>query len=133
MADEKETNVNNEENVELEAKKKSKKGKKTEDALPKSKEELYVESLSKAERKEYEKKKKALRRSQWVDEYWIIILLAVALLVVICALVISNTIRGIEYTNIPIKNMLSLKSVTVEMPFSRILSKFFPMKHILNL
>lgn len=125
MADEKETNVNNEENVELEAKKKSKKGKKTEDALPKSKEELYVESLSKAERKEYEKKKKALRRSQWVDEYWIIILLAVALLVVICALVISNTIRGIEYTNIPIKNMLSLKSVTVEMPFSRILSKFF--------
>lgn len=98
MADEKDINLNNEEDVELEGKKKGKrKDKKQDEPLPKTEEELYVESLSKAERKAYEKKKRALRRSQWVDEYWIIILLAVALLVVICALVISNTIRGISY------------------------------------
>ncbi len=98
MADENDINVNNEEDVQLKDRKKQKKKiENQEESLPKSQEELYIESLSKAERRAYEKKKRALRRSQWIDEYWIIILLAVALLVVMCALVISNTIRGIGY------------------------------------
>lgn len=60
-------------------------------------EELYVETLSKKERKEYEKRKKELRRSQWMSEYWIIIVLAVALLVVVTALVMINQIK--EFTS----------------------------------
>lgn len=60
-------------------------------------EEVYVESLSKKDRKEYEKRKKELRRSQWMSEYWIIIVLAVALLVVVTALVMINQIK--EFTS----------------------------------
>ncbi|MBQ7652869.1 MAG: hypothetical protein IJS93_00655 [Clostridia bacterium] len=67
---------------------KKKKGKKKE--YQKSEEELYVETLSKEERKEYNKRKKALRRAQWVAEYWIIIVLAVAVFVVFCVLMIIN-------------------------------------------
>lgn len=60
-------------------------------------EEVYVESLSKKDLKEYEKRKKELRRSQWMSEYWIIIVLAVALLVVVTALVMINQIK--EFTS----------------------------------
>ena len=73
-----------EENVDGKKKKGKKKG------LPKSEEELYVETLTKEERREYNKRKKALRRAQWVAEYWIIIVLAVAVFVVFCVLMIVN-------------------------------------------
>ena len=74
------------ENQEVEGKKKKSK----KQPLPKTEEELYVETLTKAERKEYEKRKRALRRSQWIAEYWIIIILAVAVLVLVCVLMAIN-------------------------------------------
>lgn len=72
--------------------------KKKKEPLPKTEEELYVESLSKKERKLYRKRKNELRRSQWVAEYWIIIILSVALLVVASVLVIINQVRGLSST-----------------------------------
>lgn len=62
-------------------------------SAPKTEEEIYVESLSKKERKLYERKKRELRRSQWMSEYWIIIVLSVALLVVATVLIIINQVR----------------------------------------
>lgn len=67
--------------------------------LPKTEEEIYVESLSKKERKNYEKRKKELRRSQWIAEYWLIIVLGVALLVVATVLVIINQVKGLNLTD----------------------------------
>ena len=66
------------------------KKKRKKEPLQKSEEELYVETLSKEERKEYNRRKRALRRSQWLAEYWIIIVLAVAVFVVFCLLMAIN-------------------------------------------
>jgi|GEM_PF-6542271 len=81
-------NVNMVENAEgsLSGPEEGKKKKRKKEPIQKSEEELYVETLSKEERRAYNRKKRALKRSQWVAEYWIIIILAVAVLVVFCLL-----------------------------------------------
>ncbi len=83
--------------------------------IQQNEEELYVETLSKKERKEYEKRKKELRRSQWMSEYWIIIVLAVALLVVVTALIMINQIK--EFTSY---GMVERLSEVLSYIFSRI-------------
>lgn len=51
------------------------------------------DSLSPEERKKYRKAVKALRRSEWLEEYWIITILSIIVLALMIALTIGKAIH----------------------------------------
>ncbi|NCA67114.1 MAG: hypothetical protein EOM87_03505 [Clostridia bacterium] len=51
------------------------------------------DSLTPAERKQYRRAVKALRRSEWLDEYWIITILALVVLALMITLTIGKAIK----------------------------------------
>ncbi len=50
-------------------------------------------SMTKEERKKYRKAVRALRRSEWLDEYWIIVILSLVVLALMITLTIGKAIQ----------------------------------------
>lgn len=60
---------------------------------PYEKEEQYLKSLDAKQKKEYLRSKRAVRRSEWLSEYWFIIILGVVAFIALAIVSIITTFR----------------------------------------